>query len=160
MLGLLFSCVVGYMAFFVSLPFGIETRDFNHTLWYSLFLVVYSLFLISTDSLGSSIISLVQLGFVVSLRFSLLSCVAPVIMDIRSYGELWRMLVVFIVLHWSLSIYSVTRGFLGDCLVSGTQDSWSSSLISLGVLSFGLACSVPGSLWGFCVYGPLHQVGY
>lgn len=33
--------------------------------------------------------------------------------------------------------------------------SWSSSLISLGVSSLGLACSVPGALRGFCVYGPL-----
>lgn len=33
--------------------------------------------------------------------------------------------------------------------------SWSSSLISLGVLSLGLTCSVPDALRGFCVYGPL-----
>jgi hypothetical protein len=33
---------------------GIETRDFNHTLWYSLFFSCGILiFLISTDSLGS-----------------------------------------------------------------------------------------------------------
>lgn len=58
---------------------GIETRDFNHTLWSSLFSCGILIFLISTDSLWFSLLFLrlsLSLSFVVS-EIILSSLVSP-----------------------------------------------------------------------------------
>jgi hypothetical protein len=106
-----------------------------------------------------SIISLVGFEF----EFVVSEIILPLLSGVRSprslwvfadYGKLLRGLVVFIVLHWSLEIYAVACEVSSDCLGSGARDSWSSSLISLGLLSFGFVLLDFLACCGDFVYGP------
>jgi hypothetical protein len=133
------------MAFF-SFSYGIEARDFNHILWCSLFLV-YSF----SNIHRFSWFLIIPLGL---LTFCSLFWCHPGHLGVCSHGEFWEMAgrLHCTVLASSYPLWLAGFLAIGIFWILG---SWSSSLISLGVSSPGLACSVSGSLRGFCVYGPL-----
>lgn len=157
------SCAVVlwvYMAFFV---FSFWHRDpgfqpypvvLAFFLWYTHFSNIHRF------SLVLSIISSVEFEFEFCgfWDYSLLSGVAPVILGYSQImGFCWE--------GWSSLLYCTglsryTLWFAGPLVIvlfSGTRDSWSSLLISLGVLSFGFVLLGFLACGGFCVYGPFSS---